>query len=65
MSDAFYTFSSHRWGLVVNLFTEFLQMKFGTDVFQSTIEESTFENTIFENEALVKKVKGSLNIDFI
>lgn len=40
-------------------------MKFGTDVFQSTIEDSTFENTIFENEQLVKKVKGSLNIDLI
>jgi len=65
MSDAFCTFSSNRWGLVVNLFADFFKMKFGTDVIQSTVAESAFENTIFENAALVKKVKESLSIDLI
>ena len=65
MSDAFSTFSSNRWGLVVDLFADFFKMKFGADVIQSTVGESDFENTIFENEGLVKKVKESLGIDLI
>ena len=65
MSDAFSTFSSNRWGLVVELFADFFKMKFGNDVIQSTVAESAFENTLFENEALAKKVKESLSIDLI
>ncbi|CAG5113741.1 Oidioi.mRNA.OKI2018_I69.chr2.g7831.t1.cds [Oikopleura dioica] len=65
MSDAFSTFSSYRWGLVLNLFSDFFQMKFGSDLLQTTVADDTFENTVFENEGLIKKVKSSLGIDLI
>ena len=65
MSDAFSTFSSYRWGLVLNLFSDFFQMKFGSDLLQTTVSDDSFENTVFENEGLIKKVKSSLDIDLI